>query len=579
MGTHPIFESDFDCLTDTWTIVQMVYEESDEEDDFIGTREKNNRDHRLLFPLDFRGDSEELYEQLMQRMREIEGTNGGVFIEKEMKESGTGASIAAALECERKAMATEYDKSTLTIKDKSVLDKEANSDILIIFHYAMFLKSSLNAAPVDYTYNRGSAERDGQALKCRIGDDTLLWGLEIGLKEMCHGAQTTIIVKPEYGYGPVGFPPRIPPNETLIFNVRVKRIENLFEDRFLRMNIHERRVFSVKFITTKAKIMSSDAKKEFERAAGKKKETKQGQEIYTASGKNRGDMSGAERAAVKFQKAIELAHKAVLRNKTESDEINELLYALHQRCCLAYMKGKPNSHRNAIQQGEKAMQIWKDGSFSDEQKYSPGIYKRLTKLRHAMAELYSLDVRNTMPSAEEMIEDFKDDNEQFRNDPQRENLIDDKERREFKKMEKKVMRRHEEYVAREKDKPNFLDDDKDESGPVVSKSKKITRLDGRKLDLKDCIDSLNKRDREEGKEDGYSVDYLKGKIDNFILDPDYHELMFSDTGTKQEDVRYILSYAASKGLLCIRRKEAEYTNLVLYKDEAAVSSLINNQSQ
>merc|ERR1712130_58344 len=85
MGTHPIFESDFDCLTDTWTIVQMVYEESDEEDDFIGTREKNNRDHRLLFPLDFRGDSEELYEQLMQRMREIEGTNGGVFIEKAMQ--------------------------------------------------------------------------------------------------------------------------------------------------------------------------------------------------------------------------------------------------------------------------------------------------------------------------------------------------------------------------------------------------------------------------------------------------------------------------------------------------------------
>ena len=133
-------------------------------------------------------------------------------------------------------------------------------------------------------------------------------------------------------------------------------------------------------------------------------------------------------------------------------------------------------------------------------------------------------------------------------------------------------RRNDEYIAREKDKPNFLDDDKDESGPVVSKSRKITRLDGRKLDLKDCIDSLNKRDREEGKNDGYTVDYLKGKIDNFIMDIDYPELMFSDTGTKQEDVRYILAYASFRGLFCVRRKEGEYTNLVLYKDEKDISS-------
>ena len=75
----------------------MLYGESEEEDDFIGNREKHNREHRLLFPLDFRGDSEELYDRLMERMREVQGTNGGVFIEKEMKESGTGASIAARL--------------------------------------------------------------------------------------------------------------------------------------------------------------------------------------------------------------------------------------------------------------------------------------------------------------------------------------------------------------------------------------------------------------------------------------------------------------------------------------------------
>ena len=34
---------------------------------------------------------------LMERMREVKGTNGGVFIEKEMKDSGTGPSMAACL--------------------------------------------------------------------------------------------------------------------------------------------------------------------------------------------------------------------------------------------------------------------------------------------------------------------------------------------------------------------------------------------------------------------------------------------------------------------------------------------------
>ena len=89
------------------------------------------------------------------------------------------------------------------------------------------------------------------------------------------------------------------------------------------------------------------------------------------------------------------------------------------------------------------MHIWKDGSFSDEQKYSLEIYKRYTKLRHLMADLYSRDVRNTMPDALEMIEDFKDDNDQFRNEEQRKHLISDSERRGFKALEKEVMVRSE----------------------------------------------------------------------------------------------------------------------------------------
>ena len=106
---------------------------------------------------------------------------------------------------------------------------------------------------------------------------------------------------------------------------------------------------------------------------------------------------------------------------------------------MAYSKGTPNSHRKAIEQGEQAMHIWKDGSFSDEQKYSPKIYRQITKLRYLLADLYSLDVRNTMPDAWEMIEDFKNDNEQFRNEEQRQRLISESDLRRFKKLEKEVI--------------------------------------------------------------------------------------------------------------------------------------------
>ena len=58
-------------------------------------------------------------------------------------------------------------------------------------HYAMFLKSSLNDNPVDYTYARGNSDY-GQATRFRIGDNTLLWGLELAVMEMREGAQARV---------------------------------------------------------------------------------------------------------------------------------------------------------------------------------------------------------------------------------------------------------------------------------------------------------------------------------------------------------------------------------------------------
>ena len=75
-----------------------------------------------------------------------------------------------------------------------------------------------------------------------------------------------MIVEPEYAYGPIGFPPRIPPDETIIYNIRIKHVMDDFCDRFVRMNIHERRLIPLSFIIIRAKMLSDKAKASFTRA-------------------------------------------------------------------------------------------------------------------------------------------------------------------------------------------------------------------------------------------------------------------------------------------------------------------------
>ena len=85
----------------------------------------------------------------------------------------------------------------------------------------MYTKSSLDKDPIDYTFNRGLGE-GGQPVRCRIGDNTLLYGLELAVLQMRKGTQTTVIISPEYAYGPAGVYPIIPPDETIIYNIKLR---------------------------------------------------------------------------------------------------------------------------------------------------------------------------------------------------------------------------------------------------------------------------------------------------------------------------------------------------------------------
>ena len=76
--------------------------ESDENEDFIESREKQTREFRCLFPADFIGPPKTMFEKLTEndedgrpKMRDIEGTQGKVKIQRKFIIPGTKAKLGA----------------------------------------------------------------------------------------------------------------------------------------------------------------------------------------------------------------------------------------------------------------------------------------------------------------------------------------------------------------------------------------------------------------------------------------------------------------------------------------------------
>lgn len=61
----------------------------------------------------------------------------------------------------------------------------------------------------------------GEPLKFVIGTGQVIKGWDIGIMSMQLGEKAELIIKPEYGYGKIGAPPKIPGDATLVFEVEV----------------------------------------------------------------------------------------------------------------------------------------------------------------------------------------------------------------------------------------------------------------------------------------------------------------------------------------------------------------------
>ena len=364
---------------------QKVYFEDENEtltnENFIEIREQREAREKLRFVDDL--TKTDRFRKIEENAREVKGTNGGVkvTIASLRNPRGHGIKIGDRLRNHQQSMKLWEEKYR-----EEDPDYEFTSFINVRFHYSAWLKDNLDGEPFDYTYARGD-----KAEEAYVGEGTLLYGLELGMLELFEGDQAYIICTPAYGYGPHGVPPCIPPNSTIVFNIRIERVEDEFLKTFLKMDCHERRLIPLDFVLTQAELHAKEAHKQFTKASNPEKvKRSDGLETYRNSGKNDGHFASARRAETIFKNIERMLNYVILKNQEEQNKRDLKLFDILRKRTLALRKSFPSETRQSIDCGKNALKIY--DSLPDEIKESR--IGELNKLRANLVKAMQRDCRN-----------------------------------------------------------------------------------------------------------------------------------------------------------------------------------------
>ncbi|XP_071447852.1 inactive peptidyl-prolyl cis-trans isomerase FKBP6 [Hetaerina americana] len=104
------------------------------------------------------------------------------------------------------------------VKKKIVQPGEKNGPkvpegALVTLHYNAY--NEFIEEPYDSTYMRTGPQ------KFRLGNGSLLPGLEIAVRSMCRNERSWFLIQPHLAYGKLGCPPRILPDATVLFDVHL----------------------------------------------------------------------------------------------------------------------------------------------------------------------------------------------------------------------------------------------------------------------------------------------------------------------------------------------------------------------
>jgi FK506-binding protein 6 len=108
---------------------------------------------------------------------------------------------------------------------------------LCLVHYNAYLE--YNDEPYDSSRLRNQPEQ------LKLGQGGLL-GFEIAVSSMKRSEISRFLIKPDYAFGRIGCPPRIPPNATLLFEIElISFIDSKAADDFDSFSEEDRRQTSV----------------------------------------------------------------------------------------------------------------------------------------------------------------------------------------------------------------------------------------------------------------------------------------------------------------------------------------------
>lgn len=166
--------------------------------------------------------------------------------------------------------------------------------------------------PFDSTYAHGHPKT------VRLDQGLLLPGLEIAVTSMKKHEIAVFIVHPDLAYGQVGCPPRILPNQEVMFVVHlIDFLDNASADTYVNLSMEEKKVLA-NIIKSINDILNT-AKDNFQRQRIK-------------------------RAIQQYKKAIVLLENADLKNDEEEEEVNKLLSKAYGNLAVCYNKENMPRH-------------------------------------------------------------------------------------------------------------------------------------------------------------------------------------------------------------------------------------------
>ncbi|XP_012264923.2 inactive peptidyl-prolyl cis-trans isomerase FKBP6 [Athalia rosae] len=160
--------------------------------------------------------------------------------------------------------------------------------------------------PFDSSVFRQSSER------IRLNQGMLIPGLDIGIQTMKKYEQSVFVINSDYAYGAMGCPPRIPPNEDVLFIVILESfIDNAAADTYESLDKEERRSLAISF--PKAMAFHITANDDFNR-----KRIKQ--------------------AIRGYKKVIQILENVHLKNQEEQDKQQKALSKAYVNLGICYNK-------------------------------------------------------------------------------------------------------------------------------------------------------------------------------------------------------------------------------------------------